>query len=79
MAARSKAAHLLGLRVQIPPRACMLVSCVLSEVSASGWSVVHTSPNESGVFECDREASTLRGCRTIGGKNENYAGHSNNI
>jgi hypothetical protein len=30
------------------------------EVSASGWSPVQRSPTESGVSECDREASIMR-------------------
>jgi hypothetical protein len=31
------------------------------EVSASGWSLVQRSPTESGVSECDREVSIIRG------------------
>ena len=30
------------------------------EVSASGWSVVQSSPTECGVSVCDRESSTVR-------------------
>jgi hypothetical protein len=29
------------------------------EVSATGWSLVQSSPTECGVFECDREASIM--------------------
>jgi hypothetical protein len=42
--------------------------CVLSEVSASGWSLVQRSPSECGVYECDREPWSMttpwptRGC-----------------
>jgi hypothetical protein len=34
----------------------MFVSCVLSEVPASGWSLVQRSPAEHVVSACDREA-----------------------
>jgi hypothetical protein len=53
------AVSLLELRVRIPSRAWMSVSCVLCcqpEISASGWSLVQGSPAECGVSECDREA-----------------------
>jgi len=30
------------------------------EVSASSWSLVQRSDTESGVYECDGEASTIR-------------------
>jgi hypothetical protein len=61
----SAAVRLLGSRVQIPPGAWMSVSfecCVLEmEVSATDRSLVQRSPNECGVSECNREASTMRG------------------
>ena len=40
-----------------------VVSVVFCQVkdSASGRSLVQRSPIESGVFECDREASNMRG------------------
>jgi hypothetical protein len=44
------------------------VVCCQAEVSASGWSLVQSSPIERDVSECDREASimkkvlTTRGC-----------------
>jgi hypothetical protein len=62
---------LLGLWVQIPPGACMSISCECCEVSASGWSLLHRSTTECGVSECDCEASIIRrscptrGCRAI--------------
>ena len=34
--------------------------CVLSEVSASGWSLVQGSPSECGVYECDSESLSMR-------------------
>ena len=57
------AALLLVLRIRISLWAWMTVSCaccVLSEVLASGWSLVLTSPTECGASECDREASINR-------------------
>jgi len=36
------------------------VACCRVEVSASGWSLVQSSPTDCGVSECDREASTMR-------------------
>jgi hypothetical protein len=48
------------------------VVCYQAEVSASGWSLVHRSPTDCGVSECDRESSTMRrpwpikGCRAVG-------------
>jgi len=36
------------------------VVCSQVEVSASGWSLVQSSPTECGVSECDREASLMR-------------------
>ena len=59
-----------------PAEAWMSVSCCLCckvEVSTRGRSLVQRSPTESGVSECDREATILRrpwttkGCRAIGG------------
>ena len=68
----SAAARLLGLRVRIPPGACMSlvnVVCCLVEVSASGWSLVQRKPTEGGVCKCDSEASTVRkSCAGIGSK-----------
>jgi len=52
------------------------VVCCLVEVCASGWLLLQRSPNECGVSECDREASTMwrpwtnGGCRAI--KNVNF-------
>ena len=46
--------------------------CVLSEVSATGWSLVQRSPTDCGVPECDREPSIMRqpwptmGCCAMG-------------
>jgi len=59
----SAAAHLLRLRVRIPLGAWKSVCCeccVLSDVSALGWSLVQRSPTECGVSECDCEASIMR-------------------
>jgi len=36
------------------------VVCCQVEVSVSGWSLVHRSPTECGVSECDHEPSTMR-------------------
>jgi hypothetical protein len=36
------------------------VVCCQVEVSASGWSLVQSSPTECRVSECDREASIMR-------------------
>ena len=60
----SAAAHLLGLRVRIlQGHGCLsfgsAVSCQV-EVSTSDWALVHRSPTESGVSECDREALIMR-------------------
>ena len=33
---------------------------ILDRVSATGWSLVHGSPTECGVPECDGEASKMR-------------------
>jgi hypothetical protein len=41
--------------------------CVLSEVSVSGWSLVHRNRTECGVSECDRESSIMRSPWTNGG------------
>ena len=77
----SAAAHLLLLRVRIPPGEwtavsckCCVVSCrVVSvrEVSATGRSLVKRSPTECGVSKRDREAMIMRrpwpitGCYTM--------------
>jgi hypothetical protein len=74
VAARSKAARLLGLRVRIPPGPWMSVVsvvCFQVEVSAT-TSLVQCSPTECGVSECDRGVSIMRrprptrGCCTMG-------------
>ena len=59
----SATARLLGLWVRILLRAwiCLLwVVCCHVEVSASGWSLIWTSPTQCGVSEYDREAWTMR-------------------
>jgi hypothetical protein len=59
----SAAERLLGLRIRIPPGACISVVsvvCCQVEVCASGWSIVHSTPTECGVPECDREDSVMR-------------------
>ena len=40
--------------------------CCQVEVSALGWSLVHRSPTERDVSECDRETSTVRSRSTRG-------------
>jgi hypothetical protein len=35
----------------------VIVVCCQVQVSATGWSLVQSSPTECGVSECDREAS----------------------
>ena len=67
MAARSNAwvygRWFPGIRVRIPPKAWMSVSCVVRcqvEASALGWSFVQRSPTECVVTECDRAASIMR-------------------
>ena len=69
----SAVACLLGLLFRIPTVACTSVSCeccVLSEFSASSWSLVQRIPDK-----CDREASIMwrsrppRGCCVMGGGN----------
>jgi len=51
---RSVPARLLGLWVQIPPRAWTFVSseCCQVEVSVTDWSLVQTSPTECGASVC---------------------------
>jgi hypothetical protein len=66
----SATAHLLGLRVRIPPGTWMFVSCECRvcfrvEVSATGRSLVLRSPTEYGVSSCDLESSTMRGPRPM--------------
>ena len=61
----SETAQLLGLPVRIPQGTWMSIfckCCVLSgrSLCASGWSLVQRSPTDSGVSECDREASIMR-------------------
>jgi hypothetical protein len=55
----STAARLLGLWVRMPPRSWIVsVVCCQVEVSASGWSLVQSSPTDCGVSKkCDCEAS----------------------
>jgi hypothetical protein len=61
----SATAHLLGLRVRIPPVTWMFVSCECRvcfqiEISATGRSLVQRSPTECGLSNCDLESSTMR-------------------
>jgi hypothetical protein len=64
VAARSVAARLLRLWVQIPSTARASTSsrfvCCQVEVSASGWSLVQRSPTECGDTECDHEDLIMR-------------------
>jgi hypothetical protein len=56
----STAARLLGLRVRIESGTWMFVVsivCCQVVVSATGRSLVQSSPTECGVPECDRETS----------------------
>jgi hypothetical protein len=48
---------------------CLFLSAVCCQVerSASGWSLVQRSPNDSGVFECDHESLTMRRPSPTGG------------
>ena len=61
---------LLGLRVRIQSgHGClslMNVVCCRVEFSATGWSLVQSSPTESDVSECDREASKITAWSTTG-------------
>jgi len=61
----SATAHLLGLRVRIPPEAWLFVSCECCvcfqiEVSATGRSLVQRGRTEWGVSNCDFETWTMR-------------------
>ena len=59
----SAAAHLLVLRVRIPPiayKSVVSAVCCHVEVSTSGCSLVQKSPTECGVSECDHEATIMR-------------------
>jgi len=55
----SAAVRLMGLRVQFPPEGMNIyfflvsVLCCEVEVSATGRSLVHRSPTECGMSECD--------------------------
>ena len=66
MAARSQAvARLLRLWVRIPPGgidilSLVIVVCCQVQVSGSGWSLIHRSPTECGVSECDLETTIVR-------------------
>jgi len=61
---RYVAAHLMGLRVQIPSGAWICVPWDCSMLSgrgpATGWSLVQRSPAECGVSECDRVSLIMR-------------------
>jgi len=52
-------ARLLGLRVPIPPGACVSM-CYHVGVSAKGRSLLQRGPTECGVSECDSETSPVR-------------------
>jgi hypothetical protein len=75
---RFAAFRLLELRVRILAGACISFSCECLccqvEVSATGRSLIQRSPTESGVSECDCEASKMmapfptKGCCATGGK-----------
>jgi len=68
VAARSKAwvcgrsiAGTVGSNPAAGMDVCLFECCVLSvDFSASGWSLVQRSPTQSGVSECNREASITR-------------------
>jgi hypothetical protein len=63
VAARVYRRSLAGIVGSNPAGGMMSVSCeccVLSELSASGWSIVQRNPTECGVSECDHEASITR-------------------
>jgi hypothetical protein len=70
----SATAHLLGLRIRIPPGALMSVfcECCQVEVPATGRSHIQRSRTECGVSERVRETSIIvrswpsRGCCTLG-------------
>ena len=67
---RSAIAHLLVLRVRIPPASWMSVMSVVccQVVSASSWSLVQRSPTDCGVSnECEHEASIMRRSWPTGG------------
>ena len=56
--------------------------CVLSEISASGWSLVQRSPTDCGASKSDHEASIMRrlwptgSCCTMGGGYIHLSSHS---
>jgi hypothetical protein len=52
----------LGLWIRIPPKACMSVNVVCSqlEISASGWSLVQRKPTECSVSVCGRDIWIMR-------------------
>jgi len=57
----SAAVRLLGLRIRIPPGACMSVCCEYRMLSGRVLCVgLITRPEECGVSECGREASIMR-------------------
>jgi hypothetical protein len=52
-------ARTLGLRIRIPPGACLSregVVCCQVEVSATGRSLVQRTPTDCGVSQCDLDA-----------------------
>jgi hypothetical protein len=59
VAMRSAAAHMLGMRVLIPPGAWKSVSFDQIGISATGWTLVQRSPTQCGVSECDGEDSIV--------------------
>jgi hypothetical protein len=73
------AAHLLRLRVRIPPVKRMPVSCECCVLSGCGLCVGLITPTECGVSECDREASIMgrtwptRGYHAMGKRIRNYS------
>jgi len=62
--------RLLVLRIRMPTGTWMTVSrecCVFSgRALCDGLTLVRKSSTECGVYDCDREASTKRGCRAMG-------------
>ena len=81
------AVRFLGLRVRIPPRhgclSVVTVVCCRVEVSATGRSLIQSSPTEYGASQCDLETSTMSkprptgGCRAMKKKYIKYADRIN--
>ena len=69
VAARSKAwvfgRSLAGITGSNPAGGMDVCLCLL-RVLCVGLITLHTSPTKCGLCECDREASTMRGPRTLG-------------